>query len=393
MSRRTVSRAIEEGGIAAKMQIAYEIGLSKGITVSGDSTSNRGINIESTHLATRVPNYKSGNLEIDPNSTPRVRFLGVEKTLDHSSAEAVKGWKARIQEIMATFNNSPLAALLQKKYTCRDFTRILRGANTDHASPEKASASGLGDWKHDEAIHELGENVLAGKEFMDLVLYLSAWNAKKIAEAGGIEGWEALSDAEKTERDKNLMDEIVTSLGKEAYDALSPADRRDIDLFIWAGCCMHKDLNSFRGGNTEMMPEWGKLGLPGPILLANKQNAAILRNVLDPAFPANAALTEDELRAFEASTRGGVKTCALAGAIFNNKDDKKGQADKHVDFMTRKLGKPHARFPDTSNTRFGSHGNAAAELITYLPEYREMMDVIRWSKTNPSLTNIEKKSA
>ncbi|KAJ7877232.1 hypothetical protein B0H14DRAFT_3784454 [Mycena olivaceomarginata] len=80
-------------------------------------------------------------------------------------------------------------------------------------------------------------------------------------------------------------------------------------------------------------------------LLANKQNAAALRNVLDFSFPADAELTEDELRAFQASTRGGVKTCALAGAIFNNQDDKKGQAAKHVDFMTWKLNKPHPRFP------------------------------------------------
>ncbi|KAJ7213389.1 hypothetical protein GGX14DRAFT_392897 [Mycena pura] len=138
-----------------------------------------------------------------------------------------------------------------------------------------------------------------------------------------------------------------------------------------------------------MMLEWGKLKVNGPKLLANKQNAATLCNVLDPAFSANTVLTEDELRTFEASDRGGAKSCALAGAIFNNKDDKKGQADKH-DFMTEKLGKPHPRFPDTSNIRFSSHGDAAAELITYIIEYLEMMDVIRWSKVNSSLTNIEK---
>ncbi|KAJ7868034.1 hypothetical protein B0H14DRAFT_3441437 [Mycena olivaceomarginata] len=170
------------------------------------------------------------------------------------------------------------------------------------------------------------------------------------------------------------MQEIVTALGKDAYHALSPEDRRAVDLFIWGGCCMHKDLNSFKGGNAEMMLEWAKLGVPGPILLANKQNAAILRNLFDPAT----------------STCGGVKTCALGGAIFNNKDDKKGQADKHVDFMTRKLETPHPRFPDTSNTLFGSYGGASAELITYLLQYLDLMDVIQWSKINPSLTNIEK---
>jgi hypothetical protein len=165
------------------------------------------------------------------------------------------------------------------------------------------------------------------------------------------------------------MNDIVTVLGKEAYDALNSADRRSLDLFIWAGCCMHKDLNSFRGGNIEMMLEWARLGLPGPILLANKDNAALLQNLLDPAHLKDAVLTDDQLCVFESSTRGGVKAAALAGAIFNNKDDKKGQADKHVDFMTRALKQQHHRFLDTSNTGFGSHGDAAAELITYLPQY------------------------
>lgn len=269
-------------------------------------------------MANRAPDYKSGNLDIDPNSIPWVRFLGVEKTLDHSSAESVKGWQQRILENMKLFNESPLGRHLKKKYTFRHFLKTVRGMNGDHASPEKATAGGIQGMKHDEGVKELGEEVLAGKDFLELVLYLAAWNAKKIAQVGGTEAWDALSDTEKAKRDKALMDDIVTSLGKEAYEALSPQERREIDLFIWGGCCMHKDLNSFKGGNTEMMLEWEKLGVAGPILLANKQNAATLRNVLDPSFPADAELTEDELRAFQASTRGGVKTCALAGAIFNN---------------------------------------------------------------------------
>ncbi|KAJ7895747.1 hypothetical protein B0H13DRAFT_1624250 [Mycena leptocephala] len=390
MSRRTVSRAIAEGGIAAKMQATFELSLNKGVTISADSTSNRGQNIESRHITMRAPDYKSGSLEIDRNSTPKVRFLGVEKTLDHTSAESIKGWNEHVRECIQLFNDSPLAARLQKKYTFREFLKILKGMHGDHASNEKSTAKGYQTLKLEDTIRELGEQALAGKSVMDLVLYLSTWNAKKIAEAGGIEAWDLLSSAEQAERDAKLMQEIVTALGKDAYNALSPEDRRAVDLFIWGGCCMHKDLNSFKGGNTEMMLEWAKLGVPGPILLANKQNAAILRNLFDPAVPADAAMTEDELRAFQTSTCGGVKTCALAGAIFNNKDDKKGQADKHVDFMTRKLDTPHPRFPDTSNTRFGSYGGASAELITYLLQYLDLMDVIQWSKINPSLTNIEK---
>ncbi|KAJ7292581.1 hypothetical protein C8J57DRAFT_1042576 [Mycena rebaudengoi] len=390
MSCRTVSRAILEGGIASKIQITYEMSMNQGVTISADSTSNRGQNIESSHMNMRAPNYKDGFTIVDSKSVPKVRFLGVEKTLDHLSAESVKSWKARIEECVDLFNRSPLARRLERKYSFREFLKILKGMHGDHASTEKSSAKGMEGLKREASIEELGEQALKGKEYLELIHYLGAWNAKKIAQAGGVEGWEALSVEEQAARDARLMSEIVAVLGKEAYDALSPTDRREIDLFIWAGCCMHKDQNSFKGGNAEMMAEWPKLGLPGPILLANKDNAAILRNLLDPAVPKDSPMSAQELRAFEASTRGGVKTCALAGAIFNNKDDKKGQADRHVDFMSRKTGQQHARFPDTSNTRFASHGEAAAELITYLPEYREMMDTIHWSKAQPSLTNIEK---
>ncbi|KAJ6529037.1 hypothetical protein DFH09DRAFT_934946, partial [Mycena vulgaris] len=320
MSRRTVGRAIEEGGVAARMQAVYELSLSKGVTISADSTSNRGINIESAHMALHVPNYASGNLSIDPESTPKVRFLGVDKTIDHTSAESVRGWNEHIKESMDIFNCSPLAKRLQHHYSIRDFFRILWGMNGDHASTEKGTAKGLQYAKHDASIQDLGEAALAGKSYMELVDYLGAWNAKKIAEAGEEDAWNALSPAEQTFRDVKLMNDIVTVLGKEAYDTLAPEDRRKLDLFIWGGCCMHKDLNSFKGGNTEMMLEWKKLGLDGPVLLANKHNTSVLRNLLDPAVAQDAVLTEDEFKAFEASTQGGVKACALAGAIFNNKD-------------------------------------------------------------------------
>ncbi|KAJ7719825.1 hypothetical protein B0H16DRAFT_1794260 [Mycena metata] len=335
MSRRTVGRAIEEGGVAARMQLIYELSKNKGVTISADNTSNRGQNIENRHLATRAPDYKSGSLDTDPNLTPKVRFLGVEKTLDHSSAQSVQGWKNQIEEAVKFFNRSPLAQRLKKQYTVREFMIIVKGMNGDHASIEKGTAKGVEALKREATIEELGEQALAGKAFMELLDYLGAWNAKKVADAaGGEEAWNALSPAEQTDRDGKLMAEIVAVLGKEAYDALSPEDRRAMDLFVGSGCCMHKDQNSFKGGNSEMLLEWKKIGAVPPVLLANKANAAMLRN--DKA--------------------------------------KKGQGDKHVDFMSKKLGKQHHKFPDTNNTRFGSHGDAAAELITHLPLYLEMLD-------------------
>ena len=71
-----------------------------------------------------------------------------------------------------------------------------------------------------------------------------------------------------------------------------------------------------------MMTWWTENDVTPPILLANRDNAAVLNNLdsLDDLTPA-------EQHALESTTRGGVKAASLAGAIFNHKDDKKGQQD------------------------------------------------------------------
>ncbi|KAJ7604097.1 hypothetical protein DFH06DRAFT_1349727 [Mycena polygramma] len=407
MSRRTVSRAILEGGVAASMQMTYEIGLNTGnylryflaslnltkiipgLTISADSTSNRGNNYEATKIAMRVPHYASGRVDVDPISIPKIRDSGIKSTVDHGSARSVEGWKQTISESMALFNASPLAARLDKRYNLRHFLRVLMGMNGDHASTEKGAARGMEELKKEAVIEELGEDALLQKDMHELVLYLAAWNAKKLASVGGIEAYNRLSPKEQAELDENLMKEIITSLGKKEFDALSEEERRPLTLFLWGGCCMHKHLNSFKGGNAEMMLEHTRRGLIPPIILANKHNTVQLKRWLEPGTKVPDTLTPDEQLAFESSTRGGVKTCAIAGAICNNKDDKIGQGDRHVEFFTAKIGKTHCRFPDTSNTRFGTYGLAAAELIKYLDLYLEFLDVIEYTKATISLTNIE----
>lgn len=408
-SRRTVSRAVLEGYIAAKMQLGYEIGqttgeffsvhvnqsetdhLSTALTVSADSTSNRGVDFESRHIAMRVPDYQSGTLGVDPKSQPKIRLLCVDSTVEHTAEAAVNSFISRVEEALDFFNRSPQAQLLRKKVTIRTFMRLLKGMCGDHASKEKSAARGLADKKRDASIEDLGEDALLSLSVPDLVKYLSAWNQKKIAAAGGMDEWNKLSPLEQAQRDKALMNEITMALGKEEYDALPPDDRRELDLFMWAGCCMHKNENSFEGGNTEMKAAWLRLGVPGPIPLANKANAATLRGILNPGQRSNTEkLTEDEERAFEQTTCGGVKTTALAGTIFNHKDDKKGQGDRHNDYFKAKVDPDYKRFPDTSNTRFGSHGDAAADLIEHLdPHIDYISHVIRLSKQTASLTNIE----
>jgi len=198
----------------------------------------------------RTPDYKSGSLAVDPSSKPKIWLTGVHSILDHTSEKSVSSFMDHLESWLDVFNRSPLAKRLQENLTVRQFFCTLKGMNGDHAANKKSTAKGFQKLKTETAVNDLGDTLLAAKSLIDLVLHLAAWNAKKIAEAGGPEAWDALSDLEKSEHDARLMKEIVAALGKEAYDVLSPEDRRTLDLFIWAGCCMHKDMNSLRGGNV-----------------------------------------------------------------------------------------------------------------------------------------------
>jgi hypothetical protein len=93
-------------------------------------------------------------------------------------------------------------------------------------------------------------------------------------------------------------------------------------------------------------------------------------------------------RALDVSGAGGVKATSLAGVIFNDKDDKKGQQDSLQAFLITKLGYP-ITFPDTSNICYHSHAHAATELILHHSLYIEFLELVHDKKESGSFTNME----
>jgi hypothetical protein len=176
----------------------------------------------------------------------------------------------------------------------------------------------------------------------------------KFAAIWGMEKWACLLDEEKAARDAAVHEEIIVHLSKAEYEALSDDKRHAVDLFIHAGCCMHKELNSCKGGNSSMTAWRAESGLTGSVKLMNRDNTAT-------ATTGSSAACQ---RAINVSGAGGVKATTLAGAIFNNQDDKKGQQDILQVFLITKLGYSIS-FPDTSNIRYHSHCNAATELTLH----------------------------
>ena len=93
--------------------------------------------------------------------------------------------------------------------------------------------------------------------------------------------------------------------------------------FIWAGWGCHKDLNTVWGGYAAVMRWWLENDIEPPVLLANHDNAAILDGVASEGDVETAV----QAQAFEKTSHGAIKATQLAGAIFNNKFDKKGHHD------------------------------------------------------------------
>jgi len=91
------------------------------------------------------------------------------------------------------------------------------------------------------------------------------------------------------------------------------------------------------------------------------------------------APTVNKKHAEEMSKQGATKLTSLGGLMFRNKDKKKGQQDTYDWYMEPKISY-HVPYPDVSNTRYGTHGEAAATIIVYRSHFIEFIKHIRNAK-------------
>ena len=75
---------------------------------------------------------------------------------------------------------------------------------------------------------------------------------------------------------------------------------------------------------------------------------------------------------------------SLVGAIFNHKDDKKGQQDTLRFFFESVIGYM-VTFPDTSNTRYQLHCDAATVLVLYQPLFIEFLELVQDKRNQENL--------
>lgn len=306
----------------------------------------------------------------------RRRTLGLCTEANHTSETQLNGWKKLTRLYFDIYNASPIGQM--SPLDPRLFTQKVCGMLTDHAEDQKKLAKEFYLWKISEDHEVRGEQALDDAPVQDVLLLLAEEHNAAVERIGGNEAWAQLdSDATAAEYGA-IKRAVIKRLGKEAFEHLPLSERRKVELFVPAGCCMHKDLNVFKGGYTALTQFWIENGFEGPCYLMNRDNdaAAALGN--------SAART----RALEKSVGGAIKLTELAGALFRHKNDKKGQQDSMRFFFASVLGRL-LTFPDTSNTRFGSYGEAASVLIAHLPLFCEFLEQIRDKKENGQWNHME----
>ena len=142
-------------------------------------------------------------------------------------------------------------------------------------------------------------------------VYLFKVSQEAIINAGGMASWENLSQNERKTHHDEAFHRFALELGEAEFAKLDDSQKKNIDLLIWAGCCMHKEMNAFKGGCTHMSRWWEENGISGPIKMYNRDNAA--------AADLGAGTTAAK-RAEEHTQGGAIKVSSLAGAVFRHKD-------------------------------------------------------------------------
>ncbi|TBU36763.1 hypothetical protein BD309DRAFT_984732 [Dichomitus squalens] len=322
MSERTGGRVVKEGGIMAQMQVVEELQGADGATLSSDGTTHRHIPQESRHL------------QLNASSSNTTHFLGVSPAPNHTSEPQFTGLPTRMEGFFNVYNASPLG-------------------KTNPINPRTFPLK----------LCEVREETAVAAASMPGFLLALAEETRSVVKAAGGE-----------------TQAVAHHLGEEAYQAMPQHERQLADLFVHGGCCMHKDLNAFKGGATRMAKFWMLAGLQAPVLLMNKDNTAT----------AAAGPSVAQSRAVEQSRGGGPKHAELSGTLFRHKDDKKGQQDSMRWFF---LASPLAKlltFPDTSNTCYRSYGEAASVLIAYLNLFLGLLSFVVDRKDSGEETNLER---
>jgi hypothetical protein len=367
LSPASIRGIVQQGGVAAHLQVAEAMHRADSTTISSDSTSIKSINYVAHHLMA---------ISHDPAEKPRRFTLPVTSIYSHSSQAQLDDWIALLQRLADMLRNSLNAPITVEFW--KEFARIIRGGLTNHAPDQKCMITLLTSWKSELDCESRGCEALRNMEPAEL---LEALERHLSEDPDCLEPWSTAAQGDVVRRTGAVFRRLCLKLGEAEFAKLPEETQVEIDLFIWAGCSMHKSLNASRGGFDECAKEWERLGVK-PVPLLNRDNAAILKH----------GTKDDQERVLAAAKGGAYKALEILGQIVKNADDKKGQQDHFKVEAVRARGESLA-FPEVTRVRFSTFLYAAAAVIVNLLFFQDFMKLVHNAKATPGWTNIEANSA
>jgi hypothetical protein len=311
-----------------------------------------------------------------------IRYLGAHKAASHTAQAQFDGWLSQFQVIIDILKRSPLNKRVD--LTIPEIASKLKGLVTDHAADQKLLSKLLMEWKQRLNREERGRDVIDGMTLEAQTQHAVEALDEAISEC---EDWEKLTPEEQCVLFDASFRSFLITTGEVEHESLSPEEQANVDLFLWHGCCMHKDLNATRSGDVRMRTIYKDHPLiPSPIPLKNKWQKTSVPVATPTLLNSEADGASCQTEEFYAC--GGTKLTTLAGAIFNHKDAAKGVHKTVQDWFILEYGHAHV-FPDTSNVRYCSHCQAAIELLVNRHLYIRFLNELFNAKTKVGFTSIE----
>ncbi|KIK80700.1 hypothetical protein PAXRUDRAFT_157974 [Paxillus rubicundulus Ve08.2h10] len=365
ISKRSIWRIMLEGEVAESVQLVDEISKVQGITLSSDGTSHKNINYAAHHIT-----YSGQGEE---SKCGIMRFVGIQCEFNHTSETQLEGWQGLTTDMYTTYNE-----YMDTQVDSQECVEKVKGMLTNHTEDPKKLVCLFWGWKQACEQEVRGERALAHLPLHEVAQLTWKKIEQVIEDAGGFEAWVTLQVSKQKKRVETTHCAMHYEIGVEFFNLLSQAKKDTTNFFIWGSCCMHKELNAVKGGNSVMTLWWHDNNIDPPIVLMNQDNATA-------ASSGSLAAVSHTL---QVSGHGAVKALDLTGIVFHHKDDKKGQQDSLHYYLEAQLGY-FFPWPDTSNTQYQSHCDGASAWLIYHPLYTSYLEIVMDWKDSCTHTNIE----
>ncbi|KAJ3816607.1 hypothetical protein F5880DRAFT_1494095, partial [Lentinula raphanica] len=345
VSDRSIGRERIKTSVCQCISYKTQVTVKQGVTISGDGTTHKNETYE-LKFATVI--------------TPEKRiqfFLGIKMAVNHTSETQLASWIESIEEFFNLAYDSKLVSVNDT----RIFWNLVTGFHSDHAADQRKLFDLMKKWKKQLDCETQGERTIQGLSDNEYACLVFQGSQLLIQNSGGPASWERLTLKERTCRIADMKKQLARDIGEVEFQKLSASEQSEIDLFLWAGCCMHKEMNTFKGGCIGLDDFWDEhTELTSPIPLPNRDNAATIRLASGTAAAA---------RAKGRTEHGAVKLASLAGMIFRHKDRKRGQQDTLHFFFDYRI--------------------ACALIVTHLDLFIEFLTYVRYNKGSGALNHME----